>query len=134
MRGGEEGEARKEGAEGEGEVRRGDLEVGAVARDIELQVAIASVYSARGLVGDGRGGRVSRSREWYNQKVRQLLYNLRGHQNATLRQRVLSGEGGPQGTGGSRGTAARKRERRGRAHEGQRSVGRGSGRASPPVY
>ena len=39
---------------------------------------------------------MSRSREWYNQKVRQLLYNLRGHQNATLRQRVLSGEVAPK--------------------------------------
>jgi len=74
-----------------------------VAREIELCVASGSVYVAHGgggaagggvgmgSVGGGGGGRL-RSRDWYSQKVRQLLYNLRGGQNATLRQKVFSGE------------------------------------------
>ena len=42
------------------------------AKEIELQVAVASVHTA-----GGKGGGGGRARDWYNQKVRQLLFNLR---------------------------------------------------------
>ena len=51
-----------------------------VARDIELEVACASVHVARGSGGAGAGGSgVGKNgcKDWYHQKIRQLLFNLR---------------------------------------------------------
>ena len=66
-----------------------------LAREIEVHIAGASVLAARGsggAGGGGGGGGKTGSRAWYYQRVRQLLYNLRDHQNAGLRDRVMSGE------------------------------------------
>lgn len=51
-----------------------------VAQEVELQVAVVSVNMGSGRGGGGGGGGGfggGRAREWYNQKVRQLLFNLR---------------------------------------------------------
>ena len=68
-----------------------------LAREIEVHIACASVLAVRASGGAGGGGRgggggKTGARAWYYQRVRQLLYNLRDHQNAGLRDRVMSGE------------------------------------------
>ena len=66
-----------------------------VARDIEYAVACASVHVAHGSGGGGAGGMgVGKigSKDWYHQKVRQLLFNLRDGQNTELRERVKRGD------------------------------------------
>ena len=58
----------------------GAAHLACAAREIELEVACASVHVARGSGGAGAGGSgVGKNgcKDWYHQKVRQLLFNLR---------------------------------------------------------